>query len=60
MAGSVAEIHTARDIRHFDGVKTPLNNEYTLDVFPPVGGKSGQEDPLAESSFEENAGIYPL
>ena len=62
--GSLAEhgavIHIGRDIRHLDGVKTPITNEDTLDVFPPVGGGSGQEDPLAESTFEENDDIAPL
>ena len=46
MAGSVAEIHKGRDIRHFDGVNTPLTNVDTLDVFPPVGG--GQEADLGK------------
>ena len=46
LAGSVAEIHKGRDIRHFDGVNTPLTNVDTLDVFPPVGG--GQEADLGK------------
>jgi molybdopterin synthase sulfur carrier subunit len=40
--GSLAEhvvvILDGRDIRHLDGVNTPLSEDDWLDVFPPVGG----------------------
>ena len=38
LAGHVAVILNGRDIRHLDGVDTPLGDAPHLDVFPPVGG----------------------
>ena len=38
LAGHVAVILNGRDIRHLDNVNTPLTDNDTLDVFPPVGG----------------------
>ncbi len=44
LAGHVAVILNGRDVRHLDGVDTPLSDEDTLDVFPPIGGGSGKDD----------------
>jgi len=38
LAGHVAVVLNGRDIRHLDGVDTPLSKEDKLQVFPPVGG----------------------
>ena len=38
LADHVAVILNGRDIRHLDGVDTPLTDDDTLDLFPPVGG----------------------
>ena len=38
LAGHVAVVLNGRDIRHLDGVDTPLSQEDKLQVFPPVGG----------------------
>jgi molybdopterin synthase sulfur carrier subunit len=38
LAGHVVVILDGRDIRHLDGVNTPLSEGDWLDVFPPVGG----------------------
>ena len=38
LAGHVAVILEGRDIRHLDGVKTPLDHAERVDIFPPVGG----------------------
>lgn len=38
LAGYVVVILDGRDIRHLDGVNTPLLEDDWLDVFPPVGG----------------------
>lgn len=38
LAGHVAVIVNGRDIRHVGGVNTPLAEDDTLDIFPPVGG----------------------
>lgn len=38
LAGHVAVVLNGRDIRHLDGVDTPLSDDDQLAVFPPVGG----------------------
>ena len=38
LAGHVAVILDGRDIRHLNGVDTPLGEAEKIDVFPPVGG----------------------
>ena len=38
LAGHVAVILNGRDIRHLDNVNTPLTDDDTVDLFPPVGG----------------------
>lgn len=38
LAGHVAVLLNGRDVRHLDGVDTPLSEDDSLDVFPPVGG----------------------
>lgn len=38
LAGHVAVMLDGRDVRHLDGLTTPLGNAEKLDVFPPVGG----------------------
>lgn len=38
LARHVAVILNGRDIRHLDNVDTPLTDDDTLDLFPPVGG----------------------
>ena len=38
LAGHVAVMLEGRDIRHLNGVDTPIGNAQHLDVFPPVGG----------------------
>ena len=38
LVGHVAVVLDGRDIRHLDGVDTPLGEATHLDVFPPVGG----------------------
>ena len=38
LAGHVAVILDGRDIRHLNGVDTPVGDARHLDVFPPVGG----------------------
>lgn len=43
LAGHVAVIHNGRDIRHLEGVDTPVTDDDKLDVFPPVGGGSGKD-----------------
>ncbi|MBI3361941.1 MAG: MoaD/ThiS family protein [Chloroflexi bacterium] len=40
LAGHVAVVLDGRDIRHLDGLATPLGDAEKLDVFPPVGGGS--------------------
>lgn len=42
LAEHVAVILNGRDIRHLDGIHTPLSDEDSMDVFPPVGGGSSQ------------------
>ena len=44
LAGHVAVILNGRDIRHLEGVDTPITDDGILDVFPPVGGGSGKDD----------------
>ena len=44
LAGHVAVILNGRDIRHLDGVDTPISDEDTLDVFPPIGGGANQNE----------------
>ena len=44
LAGHVAVIHNGRDIRHLEGVDTPLTDDDRMDVFPPVGGGSAKDD----------------
>jgi molybdopterin synthase sulfur carrier subunit len=44
LAGHVAVILNGRDIRHLEGVDTPITDDDILDVFPPVGGGSGEDD----------------
>jgi molybdopterin synthase sulfur carrier subunit len=44
LAEHVAVILNGRDIRHLEGVDTPLTDDDILDVFPPVGGGSGKDD----------------
>ena len=44
LAGHVAVILNGRDIRHLEGVDTPITDDDILDVFPPVGGGSGKDD----------------
>ena len=44
LAGHVAVILNGRDIRHLEGVDTPLTDDDILDVFPPVGGGTGKDD----------------
>ena len=41
LAGHVAVILDGRDIRHLNGVDTPIGDAQHLDVFPPVGGGRG-------------------
>jgi len=36
----VAVMVDGRDIRHLDGLETPLEDGATLDIFPPVAGGS--------------------
>ena len=38
LAGHVAVVLDGRDIRHLNGVDTPIGDAQHLDVFPPVGG----------------------
>jgi molybdopterin synthase sulfur carrier subunit len=38
LVGHVAVVVDGRDIRHLNGVDTPLGAAEHLDVFPPVGG----------------------
>ncbi len=38
LAGHVAVVLEGRDIRHLDGLDTPLGDAEHLDLFPPVGG----------------------
>ncbi len=38
LAGHVAVMLEGRDIRHLNGVNTPVGEAQHLDVFPPVGG----------------------
>ena len=38
LAGHVAVVLDGRDVRHLNGVETPLGDAGRLDVFPPVGG----------------------
>ena len=38
LAGHLAVMLDGRDIRHLNGVDTPLSGARHLDVFPPVGG----------------------
>jgi len=38
LAGHVAVVLDGRDIRHLNGVDTPVGDAQHLDVFPPVGG----------------------
>lgn len=38
LAGHVAVMLDGRDIRHLNGVDTPIGEAQHLDVFPPVGG----------------------
>lgn len=38
LAGHVVVILDGRDIRHLNGVDTPLGDAKYLEVFPPVGG----------------------
>jgi MoaD family protein len=42
LAEHVAVILNGRDVRHLDGVDTPLTDDDTLDLFPPVGGGVSQ------------------
>lgn len=63
LAGHVAVILNGRDIRHLDGVETPLSDEDSMDVFPPVGGGSGQGDPTRvtlklTSHFRARVGLF--
>jgi molybdopterin synthase sulfur carrier subunit len=44
LAGHVAVILNGRDVRHLDGVDTPLSDEDILDVFPPIGGGANQNE----------------
>ena len=41
LVGHVAVVLDGRDIRHGDGLDTPITDAQHLDVFPPVGGGSG-------------------
>jgi molybdopterin synthase sulfur carrier subunit len=43
LAGHVAVILNGRDIRHLKEVDTPISGEDSLNVFPPIGGGSDQE-----------------
>lgn len=38
LAGHVAVVLDGRDIRHLNGIDTPLGAATRMDVFPPVGG----------------------
>jgi len=38
LAGHVAVVLDGRDVRHLNGVDTPIGDAQHLDVFPPVGG----------------------
>ncbi len=40
LVGHVAVVLDGRDIRHGDGLDTPITDAQHLDVFPPVGGGS--------------------
>jgi molybdopterin synthase sulfur carrier subunit len=40
LAGHVAVILNGRDVRHLEGAATPVQDDQTMDVFPPVGGGS--------------------
>jgi molybdopterin synthase sulfur carrier subunit len=44
LAGHVVVILNGRNIHHIGGIGIPLSNDDLLDVFPPVGGGSGQND----------------
>jgi molybdopterin synthase sulfur carrier subunit len=44
LASHVAVILNGRDIRHLDNVDTPLTDDDTLDLFPPVGGGLSEEE----------------
>ena len=44
----VAVMVDGRDIRHLQGLDTPLEEDATLDIFPPVAGGSGPS-PLPEA-----------
>ena len=43
LAGHVAVILNGRDIRHLEGIETPVSDEDTLGIFPPVGGGVSSE-----------------
>ena len=43
LAGHVAVVLNGRDVRHLDGVDTPISDDDRLDVFPPVGGGDGRD-----------------
>ena len=44
LAGHVAVVLNGRDVRHLDGVDTPVSDDDRLDVFPPVGGGDGRDE----------------
>jgi len=49
LAEHVAVILNGRDVRHLDRENTPLTDDDTLDLFPPVGGGVNQgENTLVE------------